>query len=106
MLPCLRCRDPQRLGGDLDGFAGNGRSLVRRLRRIAKNQFDRGKRKVQLFSDDLRKRRADTGPEIDMAAKGDDAALGGDADIYVEGVFRGRVTSHFAVALRNDSKDS
>ena len=83
MLPRLRRRDPQRPRGDLNGFAGDGRSLIGRIRRVAQNQFDGGEGEVELLGDDLRQRRADAGAEIDMAAKGDDAAFGGDADIYV-----------------------
>ena len=87
VLPRLRGRHTQWLRGDLNGFAGDSRSLIGSFRCVAQDQFDGSEGEVELFGNDLRQRRADAGAEIDMAAKSDDAALGGETDIYVERLF-------------------
>ena len=76
----LRRRDLQGLCAELDGLAGDGRPLIRRDRAVAEHHRDAGERDVELLRDDLRQRRADACPEIDMAVEGGHFAGGADQD--------------------------
>jgi hypothetical protein len=83
-LPCLCCGLAQRHRRDLDGLARDRRALVRDVRGVAEHDDDARKGDVELFGDDLSKRGADAGAEIDMAVIGIDLAGGGDPDEGLE----------------------
>ena len=54
---------------DLDRLAGDGRALVGDVRGIAEHDDDARKGHVELFSDDLPKRGANAGSEVDVAVE-------------------------------------
>src|ERR1700753_4091810 len=83
-MPRLSCSLAQRHGRDLDGLAGDGRALVWDHGGIAKHHHDACKRYIELFGDNLAKRGADAGAEIDMAVVGGDRAVGRDFDESLE----------------------
>jgi hypothetical protein len=70
----------QRLRRDLDGLAGDRRPLVGRARRIAQNHGHAVEGDIEFLGDDLAKRGADAGAEIDMAVEGGDPAIAADDD--------------------------
>ena len=84
VVPRLRRRVAQRHRGDLDGFAGDGRALVGRRRRVAQHHGDAIQRHVEFFRDDLRQRGADAGAEIDVAVVGEHLPAGVDGDVGFE----------------------
>ena len=84
VMPRLRRRVTQRHCCDLDGFAGDGRALIGRLRRVAKHHGDAVERDVEFFRHDLRQRGADAGAEIDMAVVSEHLPVGVDGDVDFE----------------------
>ena len=77
-LPRLRGGLAQRDRGDLNGLAGDGRTLIGNARGIAQHHDDARKGHVELFGDDLPKRGPNPGSKIDMAIEGGDRTVGRD----------------------------
>jgi hypothetical protein len=89
MVARLGRRDAERMRGDLDRLAGDGRALIRHLGGVAEHHHDGVGGNVQLLRDDLSERGADTGSKIDMSVEGIDRAFRGKADKDVECVLGG-----------------
>ena len=87
-LPRLRGGVAQGDGRDLDGFAGDGWTLIGDMRGIAEHDDDSRKRHVEFLGDDLPQRGANAGAEIDMTVEGSDRTVGRYPDEGLEGAFR------------------
>ncbi len=72
-------------GGDLNGFAGDGRALIGNARGIAEHDDDARKGYVEFLGDDLSERGTNAGSEIDMTVEGRDRTVDCYPDKGLEG---------------------
>src|ERR1700694_820827 len=89
-MPGLCCGVAQGYGGDLNGFAGDGRALIGHLRGIAQHDDHARKGYVEFLGDDLSERGANTGAKIDMTVEGRDRTVGRYLDEGLERTFPAR----------------
>ena len=80
----FRRRQPQRGAGILDRLRAGGHALVRRAAGIAGNHGHARQRQVEFLRGDLRQRRQDPLPQLDLAGEHGRGAVGIDADPGVE----------------------
>src|SRR5450631_2689793 len=89
-MPGLRGSVAQGYGGDLNGFAGDGRALIGHLRGVAQHHDHARKGYVEFLGNDLSERGANTGAKIDMTVEGRNRTVGRYLDKGLEQTFLAR----------------